>query len=226
MFYDTAKGDHGLPYNPFKAIVTPRPIAWISTLGVDGIVNLAPDAMCNHLAYDPPFIFFSGSGRPSGRSKDSVINAEQTGEFVYNMATWELRDKVNKTAEVVPPEVDEMEYAGLTRAPSRLVRPPRVAESPVHLECKYHVTLTLPGDRPDTMHRVVVGRVVGVHIRDDMITDGRVDIVKIRPLARIGYMDYTSVESVFTMMPTGDRDPRTMVGDRKTLEDEPLAAGE
>lgn len=203
MFYDTEKNDHGLPYNPFKSCVIPRPVGWVSTVSHDGIVNLAPFSMFNQLGYDPPIVMFSGSNRPeTGQRKDSVTNAEETGEFVVNMATWELRDKIAMTSRFVDADVDEFEVAGLTKAPSRFVTPPRVAESPIHLECRYHSTITLPSNRRDTAHHVVVGNVVGVHIRDDVLTkDGKIDVLNIRPLARLGYLDYTSVTEVFSMEP-------------------------
>jgi flavin reductase (DIM6/NTAB) family NADH-FMN oxidoreductase RutF len=148
---------------------------------------------------------FSGGGRPDGsQPKDSVINAQHTGEFVVNMATWELHQSVNLTSEYLDHDVDEMEFAKLEKLPSRLVKPPRVAASPIHLECKYHTTLVLPANAPDTIHNVVVGRVVGVHIRDDVITsEGKVDILKIRPIARMGYLDYTTVDSIFEMRVPG-----------------------
>lgn len=199
MFYETEKNDHGLPFNPFKSCVVPRPIGWVSTVSSDGVVNLAPFSMFNQLGYDPPIVMFSGSCRPgTGRPKDSVTNAEETGEFVANMATYELRQQVAITGQLFPPEVDEFEQAGLTKLPSKIVRPPRVAESPVHLECTYHSTLTVPAYRPETIHRVVIGMVVGIHVRDDVIgPNGQIDILKIRPLARMGYLDYTSVTDIF-----------------------------
>jgi flavin reductase (DIM6/NTAB) family NADH-FMN oxidoreductase RutF len=201
MFYETAKNNHGLPFNPFKSCVVPRPIGWISTVSHDGIVNLAPFSMFNQLNYDPPFVCFSGSNRTgTGQRKDSVTNAEETGEFVVNMATYDLREQINITSRHVDPEVDEFEIAGLGKLPSTLVRPPRVAESPIHLECRFHGSFTLPANRRHSAHHVVIGEVVGIHIRDDVIgSDGKIDIRKIRPLARLGYMDYTSVTDVFTM---------------------------
>jgi flavin reductase (DIM6/NTAB) family NADH-FMN oxidoreductase RutF len=133
-----------------------------------------------------------------GGRKDSCINAEETGEFVVNMATWELRDAVKMTADIEQRGIDEMEFAGLERAPSRLVKPPRVAASPVQFECVHHQTVVLPGRAPKTTSHMVIGMVIGVHIKDEFITDeGIVDILKIRPLARLGYLDYTTVDSVF-----------------------------
>jgi flavin reductase (DIM6/NTAB) family NADH-FMN oxidoreductase RutF len=213
MFYDTAKNDHGLPFSPFKSCVVPRPIGWVSTVSHDGIVNLAPFSMFNQLGYDPPIVMFSGSCRPgTGQHKDSVTNAEETGEFVVNMATWELREQVAATSRFVEPDVDEFEVAGLTKAPARLIAPPRVAESPVHLECFYHSTVTLPANRRESVHRVVIGQVAGIHIRDDVLAeDGKIDVLKIRPLARLGYLDYTSVVEVFTMEPQAS--PAGMIGE-------------
>ncbi len=202
MFYDTLKNNHGLPYNPFKACVVPRPIGWISTISHDGVPNLAPFSIFNQVAYDPPFVFFSGSSRPgTGDRKDSVVNAEETGEFVVNMATWDLREAVRVSSTVVDPSVDEFEMCGLTKLESNMVKPFRVAESPIHFECRYHQTVTLPANRRDTVHRAIIGAVVGIHIKDEVITpDGKVDILKIRPLSRVGYMDYTSVTETFTML--------------------------
>ena len=205
MFYETAKNDHGLPYNPYKSIVVPRPIGWITTLDTEGGINLAPYSQFNNLGYDPPYLMFSsGSQFGDGGPKDSARNAVLTGEFVCNMATWELRDQINTTAQMVPSDVDEAEMAGLEMVPSTLVKPPRVKASPVHLECRYHATLTLPGNSVDNIVYLVVGEVLGVHISDDVITDeGKIDIVKCRPLARMGYFDYTSVERVFEIAPDG-----------------------
>jgi flavin reductase (DIM6/NTAB) family NADH-FMN oxidoreductase RutF len=205
MFYEPEKDDHGLRYNPYKSIVVPRPIGWISTISTEGIANLAPYSQFNNLAYDPPYVMFSAASFPeTGRRKDSAKNAADTGEFVVNMATYELREAVNITSRFVPPEVDEAALAGLEMIPSRLVKPPRVKASPVHLECKFHSSLALPARVRDQVHHLVIGRVVGVHIRDDVLTpEGKLDVAKIRPLARLGYFDYTYVDKVFTMRPDG-----------------------
>src|SRR4051794_30707151 len=205
MFYEPDKGDHGLPFNPYKSIVVPRPIGWISTVGRDAVVNLAPYSQFNNLGYDPPYVMFSGNSFPgTGDRKDSVKNATDTGEFVVNMATYDLREAVNLTSQFLPRDVDEAAVAGLEMIASRIVKAPRVAASPIHLECKFHCSLALPGNAFDQVHHVVVGRVVGVHIRDDAITpEGKLDLIKIRPLARLGYHDYTTVDSMFTMAPDG-----------------------
>lgn len=207
MFYEPKKNDHGLPYNPYKSIVIPRPIGWISTISRDGVVNLAPYSQFNNLGYDPPYVMFSAGSKPDdGARKDSVLNATETGEFVCNLATWDLRDAVNATAQFVPAEVDEAQMAGLEMEPSQIVKPPRVAASPVHLECRFHQSVVLPGHSLANIVHVVIGEVVGVHIRDDALTaDGRLDVLKIKPIARLGYFDYTCIESVFTMEPTGPK---------------------
>jgi len=201
MYYDPNRNDHGLPHNPFKSCVVPRPIGWISTISSDGVHNLAPYSQFQNLTFDPPYVMFAANQSTRGRRKDTVVNIEQTGEFVYNMATYDLREAVNRSAAEVPPEVDEFELAGVTKAPSVRVKPCRVAESPVQFECLYHQTLRLPGNGPMGTVDVVIGRVILVHIKDDVIgPDGRLDVLRIRPLARLGYYDYTTVESVFEMV--------------------------
>jgi flavin reductase (DIM6/NTAB) family NADH-FMN oxidoreductase RutF len=205
MFYEPSKDDHGLPFNPYKSIVVPRPIGWISTVSRDGRVNLAPYSQFNNLGYDPPYVMFSANCCPgTGSRKDSVRNATDTGEFVVNMAIYDQRHAINVTSQFLPPEVDEAALARLAMIPSRLVKPPRVETSPVHLECVFHAGIVLPGNSLDQVAHVVIGRVVGVHIRDDVITpEGKLDVLRIRPLARLGYHDYTTVESIFTIAPTG-----------------------
>ena len=201
MYYETDKNDHGLRHNPLKACVVPRPIGWLTTIDPAGVVNLAPFSFFNVLSYDPPFVMFSaGVHEADGSKKDTVANVEATGEFVYNMATWAQREQMNQTAFIVDRSVDEMAAAGLESLPSRLVRPPRVKGSPVQFECRLHQIVTLPGRKPASEHHVVIGRVLAVHIDDEALTaDGRIDVLKIRPIARLGYKDYTSVESVFQM---------------------------
>ena len=201
MYYETDKNDHGLRYNPLKACVVPRPIGWLTTMSAAGVVNLAPFSFFNLLSYDPPFVMFSaGTHEADGGRKDSVANVEATGEFVYNMATWAQKDQMNQTAMIVEHGVDEMAAAGLDPLPCRLVRPPRVKGSPVHFECRLHQVITLPGNKPSAEHHLVIGRVVAVHIDDAALTaDGMIDLVRIRPIARLGYKDYTSVDSIFRM---------------------------
>jgi len=207
MHYDPDKNDHGLPHSPFKSCVVPRPIGWISTVSPEGIHNLAPYSQFQNLTFDPPYVMFAANQNTLGKRKDSVVNTEQTGEFVYNMATYELRDAMNRSAPEVPPDIDEFELAGLTKAASIKVKPCRVAESPIQFECVYHQTIRLPGNGLMGTVDIVIGRVVMVHIKDDVIRpDGRLDIIKIRPLARLGYYDYTSVDSIFEMVIPGNNE--------------------
>ncbi|MBV8510279.1 MAG: flavin reductase family protein [Xanthobacteraceae bacterium] len=204
MFYEPQKNDHGLRFAPFKSCVVPRPIAWISTVNASAVVNLAPFSQSNILGWDPPYVMFSAFTRFDGRRKDSVANAEETGEFIFNMATYALRDAVVLTSAIEEAGLDEMAQAGLTPVPSRLVKPPRVAECPISLECKHYQTTILPSDTEGLFNSVVVGRVIGIHIDDSVITStGKIDVAKIRPLARLGYLDYTSVTDVFEMRPAG-----------------------
>ncbi len=194
MFYETGENNHGLPHDPFKALIAPRPIGWISSLDPGGVVNLAPYSFFNAVSDRPPFVMFSSSVR-----KDSVRNIEATGEFVCSLATYELKDQMNQTSAMVGPEVDEMALAGLTPAPCKLVKPPRVAQSPAAFECKYYKTLSLPGLDGAEGNFVVIGEVIGIHIDDAAIKNGRVDTAKLRPIARLGYMDYAVVDAVFSM---------------------------
>ncbi len=198
MFFDPDLRNHGLRYNPIKACVVPRPIGWITTRKPNGRVNLAPYSQFNIVGYEPGFVMFSANTHPPDfLPKHSTFNAEHTGEFVYNMATYELRDAVHRSSTIIDTEGDDLEALALTPAPCKVVDVPRVAQSPVAFECRHYTTLTLPGSTPDTTHRLVVGRIVGIHIDDEAITDGKLDLVRVKPLARLGYADYTTVESIF-----------------------------
>lgn len=200
MFYDCAKNDHGLKHDPFKACIVPRPIGWISTISKNGVVNLAPFSFFNAVSESPPMVMFATNGsHPHGGLKDSLQNAIDTREFVVNLATWDLREAMNATSAGVESTVDEAAVAGLAMAPSRLVKPPRVAASPVHLECALHDVVELPPGRYGPNH-LVIGRVLGIHIEDAVLVEGRVDLSRIRPIARLGYHDYTVVDEIFTMM--------------------------
>ncbi|SRR5690606_25816181 len=198
MFYDAVRNDHGLRFDPFKALLVPRPIGWVTSLDEEGRVNLAPYSFFNAIADKPHYVMFASAG-----PKDSLRNIEATGEFVCNLATWDLREPMNKTSATVARGVDEMKLAGLTPVPSRLVKPPRVGEAPAAFECRYHTTLHLPGANGSDEHvyAVVTGLVVGIHIDDRFIRDGIVDTGAMRPIARLGYRDYAVVEphTVFSM---------------------------
>jgi len=207
MYYDPDKNNHGLTHNPFKSCVIPRPIGWISTVSQDGIHNLAPYSQFQNLTFDPPYVMFAANQNTKGMRKDTVVNIEKTGEFVYNMVTWELREAMNITASEVPFEIDEFELAGLTKAPSIKVRPARVAESPIHFECIHYQTIRIPGNGLMGTVDIIIGRVVMIHIKDEVIgPDGRIDILRIRPVARLGYYDYTTVDSVFQMVIPGENE--------------------
>ena len=199
MFYDAVRNDHGLPNDPFKAIVAPRPIGWISSLSADGSVNLAPYSFFNAFAERPHYIAFGSGEAKRGGHKDSLSNIAATGEFVLSLATWELREAMNATSANVAPGVDEFELAGLAKAPSLLVRPPRVAQSPVAMECRHFLTVPLPGDDGGVDNHLVIGRVLGIHIDDRFIEDGRVNTAAMRPIARLGYSEYAVVTEAFRM---------------------------
>lgn len=195
MFYDTRKNDHGLPYNPFKAIVAPRPIGWITSMSAKGEINLAPYSFFNGITDHPPIVMFSSEG-----AKDSAAFAEESKEFVCSLATFDLRAEMNATSAPLPRGVNEMQAAGLAAAPSRLVKPPRVAASPCALECKWLKTVKLDDIDGRALDRYVVfGQVVGVYIDDRFIKNGRLDTAAMKPIARCGYDQYAVVEEVFAM---------------------------
>ncbi len=198
MFWHTNE-PHGLPRDPFKSCVIPRPIGWISTISPDGVPNLAPYSFFNGVAGDPPMVMFSSGMRSADAPKDSIYNVEQTGEFVCSMVSLEQIDLMNDTSAAYGPEIDEAAHAGIEMEASELVKPMRVKASPIHLECTYYQTMELPVDRNGAGNAICVGHVIGVHIRDEVMKDGFVDVLKIRPPARLGYMDYTSVDRVFTL---------------------------
>jgi flavin reductase (DIM6/NTAB) family NADH-FMN oxidoreductase RutF len=186
MFYDTKTNNHGLPHDPFKAIVTPRPIGWITAMSRNGEVNLSPYSFFNAVSERPPMVAFSSAGR-----KDAVAFVEETREFVCNLATFDLREQMNATSAVLPRGENEMVHAGLTAAPSRIVRPPRVAEALAALECKWLQTVPLtPLEGGEPVYHLVIGQVVGIYIDDRFIVDGLVDTAAMRPIARSGYRDY------------------------------------
>jgi flavin reductase (DIM6/NTAB) family NADH-FMN oxidoreductase RutF len=195
MFYDARKNDHGLPHDPFKAIVAPRPIGWISSVNGKGEINLAPYSFFNGVNSRPPVVMFASEGR-----KDSLAFIEETREFVCNLATWDLREAMNATSAPLPRGTNEMAYAGLDAAPSRLVKAPRVAASPCALECKLLQIVSLDDiDGRGIDSHVVFGQVIGVHIDDRFIRNGLLDSAAMRPIARCGYHNYAVVESMFSM---------------------------
>lgn len=194
MFYEPSKG-HGLPHDPSKAIVSPRPVGWISTMSASGALNLAPYSFFNMFSSKPFLVWFSSEGE-----KDSVTFARETGEFVVNLAGRDLVSKMVASSVDAPRGVSEFGYADLTPEPSRLVKPPRVREALAALECKVTEIMTpktWSGAEPDAV--VVAGEVIGVYIDESVLVDGRFDAVKAGNVARLGYFDYLTVDSVFEM---------------------------
>jgi flavin reductase (DIM6/NTAB) family NADH-FMN oxidoreductase RutF len=195
MFYDPRANDHGLPVDPFKALVAPRPIGWISSLSPGGIANLAPYSFFNAIAEHPHYVVYGSGGR-----KHSVENIEATREFAVNLATLELREQMNMSSATVAADVDEFELTGLAKAACRFIKPPRVAASPVCLECVLHQVVLLPADKKGHGdHFAVIGRVVGIHIDDRFIKEGRVDTTAMQPIARLGYSEYATVTEAWRM---------------------------
>jgi flavin reductase (DIM6/NTAB) family NADH-FMN oxidoreductase RutF len=202
MFYETSANAHGLPHDPFKALVTPRPIGWISAISEKGEVNLSPYSFFNAVSERPPMVAFSSSGK-----KDALTFIEETGEFVCNLATYDLREQMNLTSAVLPRGENEMEHAGLAPAPSRLVKPPRVADALAALECKWLQTVPLhPLSGGEPSYYLVIGQVVGIHIDDRYIVNGLVDTAAMRPIARSGYRDYfvATSETKFSITRPGE----------------------
>lgn len=196
LFYEPSARDKSvLPHDPFKAIIAPRPIGWVTTMSRTGALNLAPYSFFNAVCERPPIIMFSSDGR-----KDSVTFAEETREFVWNMPTYDLRDAMNATSKALPRGTSEFIHAGLDTAPSRLVAPPRVAASPAALECKVVEIRTVVGlDGRETDNHLVFGQVVGIHIDERFIKNGIVDTAAMRPIARCGYMDYAIADHMFSL---------------------------
>ncbi|RED53950.1 flavin reductase family protein [Aestuariispira insulae] len=204
MFYRPEDG-HGLPHNPFNAIVAPRPIGWISSLDETGSANLAPYSFFNAVAYEPPQVMYASTAAPAGKMKDgravkdTVCNIEKTGEFVVNLVTWDLREAMNKTSVSAEAGQDEFLLAGLEKVPSKVVAVPGVAASPVRLECRMTQIVPLKSADPDTPNLAVFGQVVGIHIDDGVLTDGLLDMAKIGLISRLGYRDYGRVTDIFQM---------------------------
>jgi flavin reductase (DIM6/NTAB) family NADH-FMN oxidoreductase RutF len=203
MEFDPHLGS-GLPFNPFKSCTIPRPIGWISTISRAGQPNLAPFSQWQNLTWDPPMVMFAANQSVLGGRKDTVRNAEATGWFVWNMATWALREAVNLSSRAVDGSTNEFELTSLRAGPSTLAPAPRVADSPCHFECRYVQTVRIPAATEVATVDLVIGEVKHMHIDDDMITpEGKLDVLKMRPIARLGYYDFTVVDNVFEMIAPG-----------------------
>ncbi|MEA9557510.1 flavin reductase family protein [Xanthomonas nasturtii] len=189
-FYEPAHG-HGLPHDPFNAIVGPRPIGWIGSRSAEGIANLAPYSFFNAFNYTPPIVGFASIGR-----KDSVRNIEATGQFTWNLATRPLAEAMNASAAMVPSEVDEFALAGLQMAPSRLIDAPRVAASPVSFECRLSQLVQLHSASGQAIETwLVLGEVVGVHLAHSALDNGVYDPAKVQTILRAGGpADYFEVQ--------------------------------
>jgi flavin reductase (DIM6/NTAB) family NADH-FMN oxidoreductase RutF len=195
MYYDPRTEKPRLAHDPFNALVAPRPIAWISTINAAGRVNLAPYSYFNIVATKPPFVMFSSAQR-----KDSQRNAEERGEFVISMATYELREQVNLSSAEYGPHESEPETLAIEMVDSIAVKPPRVKRSPAALECRYAKTVSLPGANGEPhSYSIVIGEVVGIFVDDRIVREGIVSIASAHPIARLGYMDYCEVDEVFAM---------------------------
>ncbi|KAI4718370.1 hypothetical protein E4T48_05369 [Aureobasidium sp. EXF-10727] len=198
VFYETGS-DHGLPYDPFKACVVPRPIGWISTRSSQGTDNLAPYSQFTNLTFDPPYVLFSSNRTPDGKRKDTVENAESTGFFAWNLATYALREQVNITAQQLDPSEDEFTHAKLEKEDARIIPVALVKQSPVRFECAFDRVIELPGNPPMGTVDIIFGRVLAVHIADSVLTDGKIDVAKTEPIARLGYYEYAVIRDTFEM---------------------------
>ncbi|MEM1236666.1 MAG: flavin reductase family protein [Pseudomonadota bacterium] len=200
MFYRPSEG-HGLPHNPFNAVITPRPIGWISTRGAGGD-NLAPYSFFNGVAYQPPQVMFASTGAKEDRgdTKDSVTLIRESGVFCVNIVEYAARDTMNATAGPVPAEVDEFTHSGAVKAECETINCPRVGTAPASLECKLTQIVRLDG----AANYAVFGEVTGVHLRDDCMVDGKFDVTRYEPLARLGYRDYSRVADLFSLKRPGE----------------------
>lgn len=194
MFYRPADG-HGLPHNPFNAIVTPRPIGWISSTGAMGD-NLAPYSFFNAVAYTPPQVMFASTG-----VKDSLRNIRETGVFAVNIVSEAMMAAMSETSATLPHGTDEFAHAKVEKAPCETIACPRVAGAPATLECRLTQEIELLG----TGNFLILGEVTGIHLRDDCLRGGRFDITAFHPVARLGYRDYAVVREVIELARPGER---------------------
>lgn len=193
-----------LPFSPFKSCTVPRPIGWLSSVSAAGVENIAPYSQWQNLTFDPPMVMFAANRYPDGRRKDTVLNAEETGWFVWNMATYALREAVNLSAMALPPEESEFDHLNVTRTYADNYRVPMVAESPCKFECRYLNTHTQRGASNVGTVDIVFAQVEMIHINDQLIRpDGRLDIAAIEPIARMGYYDYAVIRETFEMRVPG-----------------------
>ncbi|MDF3413000.1 flavin reductase family protein [Sulfitobacter sp. M57] len=201
MFYKPSEG-HGLPHNPFNALVTPRPIGWISTRDKEGNDNLAPYSFFNAVAYVPPQVMFASTGAKDDvdGTKDSVANIRETGVFCANIVEYAARDAMNLSSAGLPHGTDEFDHAGIEKLECDTINCARVGGTPAALECRMTQIVQIEG----ASNYVVFGEVIGVHMRDDCMVDGRFDVTRFAPLSRLGYRDYAVVREVFEIIRPDD----------------------
>ncbi len=204
MYYDSQErfsggGKGGLPYNPFKALVAPRPIGWISTIAPDGNVNLAPYSYFQAVADQPDIVMFSAALDMKDAQKDSAPNAVDCGEFVCSIVPYALREAMNETSRALPRSTSEADQAGIEMAPSKRVAPPRVAAAPAALECAVVESRRVLHRGGEHRYTMVFGEVLGIYIDDQYITDGRVDTAAMKVITRMGYDEYAVTENKFSM---------------------------
>ncbi len=206
IFYSTT-GDGpgyrevGFAHNPFNVLVVPRPIGWISSVSAAGVANLAPYSFFNAVSSRPPMVMFTTSEAPvQGAEKDTLSNIRETRQFVVNLATAEQQQEMNDSSAPAPHDIDEFDAVGLEKLPGQMVKAPRVKGAPVHLECVLDriIDLREPGSAAGSI--MTIGRVVGVHIADALVADGKVDISRAKPVARLGYFEYCRVDETFDML--------------------------
>jgi flavin reductase (DIM6/NTAB) family NADH-FMN oxidoreductase RutF len=194
--FDPAQG-HGLPHDPIKAIIAPRPIGWISSVGAQGAANLAPYSYFNMFCHRPPILIFGSEGR-----KDTLANVGQSGGFVFNLATRDLAEQMNATSGAYPPDTDEFEVAGVGKLASETIAAPRVAGAAAAMECRLlDIRQLYDLDRKPVISQLIIGQVTRVHIRADLLVDGLFDLVRAGTIARCGYRgDYVQATQMFEML--------------------------
>lgn len=197
MFYKTSNNDHNLKYNPFKACVVPRPIAWVSSIDEHGVVNLAPYSYFNAVSDIPPVVMFSSSKKKNGDEKDTIKNIEKMGEFVVNIATYELHQQMSLSSSPLNYGVSESNEFGIEMDDSHFVKVPRVKLSPISLECKFLETKLIAIDGVNISSTIIFGHVIGIRIDDNVLHDGKIDTEKLKTIARLGYDEYAVIDHIF-----------------------------
>tara|TARA_B100000029_G_scaffold500612_1_gene572622 strand:- start:38 stop:661 length:624 start_codon:yes stop_codon:yes gene_type:complete len=207
MFYEIKYNNHGLKYNPFKSCIIPRPIGWITTISNDGIDNCAPYSFFNGVSSEPPMVMFANNGPSPSKigPKDTFSNIKNNKEFVVNIATYESKDKMNQTCMPLEREKSEIDFASLETKASKLIKPKSLKISPINMECILHKVVDLPVVNDNEYNGVIIGEVIGISIEDEYIKDEKVDVKKLKPLARLGYMDYSVIDNIFEMNRPGNK---------------------